>query len=156
MEFRHRSFPLRSLRKKLARRPKKSDFPLSSRHKAGAVKFADSPEEAEKIAREILSMTVRNFPVDKLLVEKKLDIVQELYVSMTYDATHMAPVIIASSEGGVDIEEIARSHPEKILKHYVNILDGFHDYQSKEIWSQLGVYPNFMISSSNMMQRCWR
>ena len=112
---------------------------VGKRGKAGAVKFADSPEEAEKIAREILSMTVRNFPVDKLLVEEKLDIVQELYLSLTYDATHMAPVIIASSEGGVDIEEIARSNPEKILKHYVNILDGFHDYQAKEIWSQLGV-----------------
>jgi len=90
------------------------------RGKAGAVKFAENSEEAEKIAKEILSMTVHNFPVERLLVEKKLDISQELYVSITFDSSKMMPIVIASSAGGIDIEEIARTQPEKIIKRHVS------------------------------------
>ena len=76
------------------------------RGKAGAVKFADNPDEAAETAEAILAMTVRNFPVEQVLVEKKLDISQELYVSITYDPTQMGPIIIASTAGGIDIEEM--------------------------------------------------
>ena len=94
---------------------------IGRRGKAGAVKFAENSREAEEIAKAILSMEVHNFPVKRLLVEKKLDILQELYVSVTFDTCKQMPVIIASTAGGVDIEEVARAQPNKILKHHVDI-----------------------------------
>ena len=112
---------------------------VGKRGKAGAVKFAENPRETEKIAQEILSMTVRNFPVERLLIEKKLDIAQELYVSITFDSTKRAPVIIASSAGGIDIEEIAKKQPEKITKCHINILEGLYQYKAKEILSDIGL-----------------
>jgi len=109
------------------------------RGKAGAVKFAENSDEVEEIAKQILSMTVHNFPVERLLVEKKLDISQELYVSIAFDSSKMMPIVIASSAGGIDIEEIARTQPEKIIKYHVNMREGFHLYEAKEIWSDLGL-----------------
>jgi succinyl-CoA synthetase beta subunit/citryl-CoA synthetase large subunit len=97
---------------------------VGKRGKAGAVKFAANRGECEKAAREILKMKVRNFPVERLLVEKKLNIGQELYFSITYDSAWKMPVVIASSEGGVDIEEIAASHADKIVKVQVHPLQG--------------------------------
>lgn len=129
---------------------------VGKRGKARAVKFAGNSEEVKKIANEILSMTVRNFPVERLLVEKKLDISQELYVSITFDSSKMMPVIIASSEGGMDIEEIARTHPEKIVKSHVNMLAGFHQYQAKEIWSDLGLKGSALQKATPILWRLYQ
>jgi succinyl-CoA synthetase beta subunit len=126
------------------------------RRKAGAVKFAEDPDEAAKIAEEILGMTVRNFPVERLLVEKRLDISQELYVSITYDSSEMAPIIIASSAGGIDIEEIAQAQPEKILKYHVNMLKGFDLYEAKEIWSDLGVRGSALQKATTILWRLYK
>ncbi len=112
---------------------------VGKRGKAGAVKFAGSRTEVQQAAKEILNMTVRNFPVDQLLIEQKLDIAQELYFSITYDSTRKMPVIIASSEGGVDIEEIAEKHPDKVFKVHVDPIRGFEQYQAKELAAGLGL-----------------
>lgn len=112
---------------------------VGKRGKAGAVKFADNRTEVEKAAKEILSMTVRNFPVDQLLIEQKLDIAKELYFSVTYDSTRKMPVIIASAEGGVDIEEIAGKHPDKVFKIHVDPIRGFEQYQAKELAAVLSL-----------------
>jgi succinyl-CoA synthetase beta subunit/citryl-CoA synthetase large subunit len=124
---------------------------VGKRGKAGAVKFADNSKEAEKIAQEILSLTVRNFPVEQLLIEEKLDISQELYVSITFDSAKRCPVIIASTEGGMDIEEIARTRPEKIVKYPVNILEGLYPYQAKEIWSDIGLTGNALQQATQTL-----
>lgn len=129
---------------------------VGKRGKAGGVKFAGNSEEVKKIANEILSMTVRNFPVERLLVEKKLEISRELYVSITFDSSKMMPVIIASNEGGMDIEEIARTHPEKIVKSYVNMLAGFHQYQAKEIWSDLGLKGGALQKATPILWRLYQ
>lgn len=115
----------------------KALVPVGKRGKAGAVRSADNDAEAEKIAQEILSMTVRNFPVERLLVERKLNISKELYVSITFDPSKQMPVVIASTAGGIDIEEIARSQPEKVMQYHVDILQGLYSYMAKEIWSDL-------------------
>jgi succinyl-CoA synthetase beta subunit len=128
---------------------------VGKRGKAGAVKFAETPEEVTAIAEEIMAMTVRNFPVEQLLVEKKLDISQELYVSLTYDSSEMGPVIIASSEGGVDIEQIATEHPEKILKRNINIDEGCYNYQAKEIWSQLGLTGKSLQKATTVLAKLY-
>ena len=126
------------------------------RGKAGAVKFAKNPDEAVKTAAEILAMTVHNFPVKRVLVERKLDISQELYVSITYDPVQIAPVIIASSAGGIDIEEIAAARPEKILKYHVNMLKGFNLYEAKEIWSDLGLKGGALQKATTLLWRLYQ
>jgi succinyl-CoA synthetase beta subunit/citryl-CoA synthetase large subunit len=126
------------------------------RGKAGAVKFAGNPDEAAKTAQEILAMTVYNFPVTHVLVERKLDISQELYVSITYDPVQMGPVIIASTAGGIDIEEIAATRPEKILKYHVNIQKGFNQYEAKEIWSDLGLKEGVLQKATNILWRLYQ
>ena len=125
------------------------------RGKAGAVKFAANPDEAAKTAEEILAMIVYNFPVKRVLVERKLDISQELYVSITYDPVQMGPVIIASTAGGIDIEEIAAGRPQKILKYHLNILTGFNLYEAKEIWSDLGLKEGVLQKATNILWRLY-
>jgi len=126
------------------------------RGKAGAVKFAESPDAAAKTAEAILAMTVYNFPVKRVLVERKLDISKELYVSITYDPVQMAPIIITSTAGGIDIEEIAAAHPEKILKYHVNILKGFNLYEAKEIWSDLGLKGGALQKATILLWRLYQ
>jgi succinyl-CoA synthetase beta subunit/citryl-CoA synthetase large subunit len=126
------------------------------RGKAGAVKFAESPDAAAKTAEAILAMTVYNFPVKRVLVERKLDISKELYVSITYDPVQMAPIIITSTAGGIDIEEIAAAHPEKILKYHVNILKGFNLYEAKEIWSDLGLKGSVLQKATTLLWRLYQ
>ena len=129
---------------------------VGKRGKAGAVKFATTAEEAEKAAHEILAMTVRNFPVERLLVEQKLDIAQELYVSITFDTSKQMPVIIASSEGGIDIEDIAKDHPEKIIKHHVTPFRGFPLYRAKEMWSDLGLTGKALQQATTILWRLYQ
>ena len=129
---------------------------VGKRGKAGAVKFAETPDEAEKMAKEILAMTVRNFPVERLLIEKKLDISQELYVSIAYDSSEMAPVVIASSAGGIDIEEIAKTHPGKIIKYPVHILNELNSYEAKEIWSDLGLKGRALQKATMILWRLYQ
>jgi succinyl-CoA synthetase beta subunit/citryl-CoA synthetase large subunit len=126
------------------------------RGKAGAVRFAENPDAAAKTAEAILAMTVYNFPVKRVLVERKLDISQELYVSITYDPVQMAPVIITSTAGGIDIEEIAAARPEKILKYHVNMLTGFNLYEAKEIWSDLGLKGSVLQKATTLLWRLYQ
>ena len=128
---------------------------VGKRGKAGAVKFAENATETGRFAQEILNMTVRNFPVEQLLVERKLDISRELYVSITFDSSRGMPVIIASSEGGIDIEEIAAKQPEKIIKHHVNIWEGLQLYQAKEIWSDLEISGAFLVKATTILRRLY-
>ena len=129
---------------------------VGKRGKAGAVKFADNAQQAEVQAREILQMTVRNFPVDKVLVESKLGIVKEFYFSATYDANSRMPVIIASAEGGVDIEEIAEHHPDKVVKRFVDLTVGFSPYQAKEIASEMGLDGARLQRASQAIYRLYK
>jgi succinyl-CoA synthetase beta subunit len=128
---------------------------VGKRGKAGAVKFAEDPKEAGRVAEQILSMAVRNFPVERVLVEKKLDITQELYVSISYDSAEMSPVVIASTAGGVDIEDIAKSQPDKIIKYPVRMLEGFHSYEAKEIWSDLGLRGNDLQKATGILKKIY-
>lgn len=134
----------------------KALVPVGKRGKAGAVRFAENRDELEKISEAMLQMTVRNFPVMKLLVEKKIDIAQELYISITIDSSNQMPVIIASTSGGIDIEEIAKQEPSKVLKWHVNILEGLHPYQAKEIWSDLGLKERPFQAATDILWRLYQ
>jgi len=117
----------------------KALVPVGKRGKAGAIKFANNSEEAAARTQELLDMTVRHFPVDKVLVEEKIPIAKEWYLSIAIDKKAQAPVIIASLDGGVDVETLSREHPEKVITRHIDPLLGIADFEAKEIWSELGL-----------------
>ena len=98
------------------------------RGKAGGIRLVRHANEIEEEASAILGSRIKDIPVRKLLVEKAASIRQEIYFGMTIDRKLGKPIILASCEGGVDIEDIARTAPEKIAKAVIDPLLGLRDY----------------------------
>jgi succinyl-CoA synthetase beta subunit len=116
----------------------KVQLPVGGRGKAGGVRFANNPEEAEYLASQLLGMSIKDLKVEKLYVEEKIDILNELYLGITVDRNKKQYVILASNEGGMDIEEIAAENPEKIFKHYIDPITSLRSYHCNYIASILG------------------
>ncbi len=117
----------------------KSQVLVGGRGKAGGVKLAKSAEEARDLAAEILSKTIKGLPVRKVLVDPGVRFNQEIYLGITNDRAVGKPVMMASSEGGVEIEEIARTKPEAIVKEYIDPCFGLHAYQVNNIASGINL-----------------
>ncbi len=122
----------------------KAQVLVGGRGKAGGIRLASSPEEAREVAQAILNMTIKGLPVRKVLVEEAADIAQELYLGITNDRAARKPVVMASSEGGVDIEEVARRSPEKIARVHIHPLLGLQDYQVRNLALAIDLPKNFM------------
>ncbi len=110
----------------------KAQVQAGGRGKAGGVKLAASPDEAYEKARDILALTIKGLPVRKVLVAQAADIAKEYYLSIVMDREKKLPLIMLSAEGGVEIEEVARVAPEKILKQHIG-LEGLRPYQAREL-----------------------
>ncbi len=117
----------------------KSQVLVGGRGKAGGIKFANTPQEAYKIAKELLSSKIKGEIISKILVEERIRIKKELYLSVAVDRIAKKPLIMAGTEGGIDIEELAQKYPDKIIKYYVNPLDEFLPYQAREIARKMQV-----------------
>jgi succinyl-CoA synthetase beta subunit len=127
----------------------KAQIHAGGRGKGGGVKLANTPEEAQERAREILGMnlvTHQTGPegkvVKRILVEEALDIAKELYIGIVIDRAKEAPVVMASSEGGMEIEKVAAETPELIFKEYINPGTGFLPFQARKLAFQLGLEGN--------------
>ena len=111
----------------------KSQVLVGGRGKAGGIRLANSPQEAGQIAAEILELEIKGLPVRKVLVDEAAEISTEIYLGITNDRAAGSPVLIASAEGGVEIEEVARTHPDKIARAWVDPLIGLRDYQARNL-----------------------
>jgi succinyl-CoA synthetase beta subunit len=111
----------------------KSQVLVGGRGKAGGIRLANNPDQAEELATKILGMELKGLPVRKVLVDEAADIKHEIYLGVTNDRAARKPVLMASSAGGVDIEEVARVSPEKIIRVHVDPLLGLRDYQSRDL-----------------------
>jgi succinyl-CoA synthetase beta subunit len=111
----------------------KSQVLVGGRGKAGGVKVARDPAEAERVAGQILGMDIKGLIVRKVLVDEAADIAREYYLGVVLDRTARCPVMMGSGEGGVEIEEVARVSPEKIVKVYINPFLGLQPYQAREL-----------------------
>ncbi|MEM7128542.1 MAG: ADP-forming succinate--CoA ligase subunit beta [Chloroflexota bacterium] len=109
----------------------KSQVLVGGRGKAGGIKLAQTPEEAEARAQDILGMDIKGLTVKKVLVDEASDIAKEIYLGAVLDRSRRQVVLMASSEGGIDIEEVARETPEKIITVAVHPFLGLHDYQAR-------------------------
>ena len=117
----------------------KAQILSGGRGKAGGVKFADSPLEAEKKAEELLTLTIKGFPVEKILMCEKLEIEKEFYLGITLDRVNYKIVVLACPEGGVEIEEIARKNPEKIKRISLDVDQKFYPFRGMTLARWLGV-----------------
>ena len=134
----------------------KALVPIGKRGKAGLIRFADGPEDAARETADLLRATASGFPVEAVLVEEKVSIEAEWYVSITIDKAARAPVIIASTSGGVDVEQLSREEPEKVLRRHVDPVLGLSDYQAKEVWSELGVTGPLLNRATAMLVKLYR
>ena len=111
----------------------KSQVLVGGRGKAGGIRVAKDPHDAEEIATHILAMEIKGLPVRKVLVDEAANISKEIYLGITNDRAARKPVMMASSAGGVEIEEVARTTPENIIKEHIDPLLGLKDYQARDI-----------------------
>jgi len=113
----------------------KSQILVSGRGKAGGIQFADNPIQAKEIASKLIGSTIKDSLVDSLLVEEKLDIAEQLYASITVDRQAKTYIALASTEGGVDIEQTAQASPEKIARHWIDPVKGLDKAEALKILS---------------------
>ncbi|WP_457590603.1 ADP-forming succinate--CoA ligase subunit beta [Geoglobus sp.] len=111
----------------------KSQVLVGGRGKAGGIKLANSADEAYELAKKMFGMVIKGHRVEKLYVEEQLDIDREMYVGFTIDRAGKGFALIVSSVGGMDIEEIAEKHPDRIARVTVDPVYGLWDYQIREV-----------------------
>jgi succinyl-CoA synthetase beta subunit len=141
----------------------KAQIHAGGRGKGGGVKLARSPEEAETLTDQILGMRLitpqtgaEGRIVRRVLIEEGLDIRQELYLSILVDRSINAPLFMASAAGGMEIEEVAKTHPEAILREPINPAVGFLPYQARKLAFGLGLAPAVATAAVPFMTALYR
>jgi succinyl-CoA synthetase beta subunit len=117
----------------------KSQILVGGRGKAGGIRLAGNPDEAERVADQILGMNIKGLTVKKVLIDEAADISKEIYLGIVIDRAQRRPVMMASAEGGVEIEEVARATPERIVKVTIDPFLGLQDYQGRELAFGIGL-----------------
>jgi succinyl-CoA synthetase beta subunit len=112
---------------------------VGGRGKAGGIKLADTPEQAEQVAGQILGMNIKGLTVEKVLVAEAITYEREIYLGVIMDRTTKSIVVMASAEGGVEIEEVAKTNPDAIIKVAAHPTLGLLDYQAREIAFRIGL-----------------
>ncbi len=141
----------------------KAQIHAGGRGKGGGVKLADSPQAAEQIASQILGMMLKTHQttaegqrVKRVLVEEAMGIRQELYLGIVIDRAAALPVIMASSAGGMEIEEVARTRPEAILKAHVDPATGVWPYHARRLAYGLGLTGEITKAAADFVARLYR
>ena len=131
----------------------KSQVLTGGRMKAGGVKFADTPEEAEAHARDILQLEIGGHMPKGVLVDPKAEVKQEYYAGVVWDGTRKQPMMLFSDMGGIDIEEVAEKHPDHVGRgHFSNLLP-FSDFQAKQVIASVGRHG---LRAQPARPRSWR
>lgn len=117
----------------------KAQVYVGGRGKAGGIQFGDTPEEARAAAAKVLGMDIKGLTVEKVLVVSKLDIKEEYYLGIILDRKSQAPVVMVSKAGGIDIEEVAATTPEKIIKQPIDMRWGLRPFEARDILSRAGL-----------------
>jgi len=134
----------------------KSQVLVAGRAKAGGILFADSSSEAKEAAVQLLGKVIKGVRVQSLWIEEKVAVKRELYFSITVDRAERCYVAIASSEGGVEIEQTAATSPEKIVKVLIDPVYGFASYNARSIAKKLGYAGNQMGDLASIFVKHYR
>ncbi len=117
----------------------KAQVLTGGRGKAGGVKLADDPADAEAKANDILGLDINGHVVRKLWIESASDIAKEYYLSITFDRGAKKPLFMLTTEGGVEIEQVAEEHPDALARLHVDALEGFQPYQARRLIYGAGI-----------------
>ena len=117
----------------------KAQVLTGGRGKAGGIKLAATPTEAEARAQEILGLDIRGHVVAKVWIERASDIEREYYLSIAFDRSAKKPLLMFTTQGGVDIEEVAASSPDALVRLHVDPLEGYHQWQGRRLVHDAGV-----------------
>jgi succinyl-CoA synthetase beta subunit len=117
----------------------KAQVLTGGRGKAGGIKLAATPDEAEQHARAILGLAIRGHIVRRLWIESASEIAKEYYLSLTFDRGAKQPLFMFTTQGGVEIEEVAESSPDALVYLHVDPLEGFHPWQARRLVYGAGV-----------------
>lgn len=134
----------------------KAQVLVGGRGKAGGVKLARDPAEAEQFAGQILGMEIKGLPVRRVLVDEAAGIEKEIYYSITNDRAARKPVMIASAAGGMEIEQVAAETPEKIIKVHIDPLLGLRDYQARDIAASIDLPREHWKEFGRIAAALWR
>lgn len=134
----------------------KAQVLVGGRGKAGGVRIVQNEKQAKEAAKKILSMKIKGIPVKKLLVYPAVDIQKEYYLGFVVDRTSRRIVAIASSEGGVDIEEVAEKSPEKIAKLKIDPLIGLRSYHTVELGKKIGLEGKTLLHFSRIALQLYK
>ncbi|KZX13647.1 succinyl-CoA ligase [ADP-forming] subunit beta [Methanobrevibacter oralis] len=133
----------------------KAQVLTGGRGKAGGVKFAKNPGEAFKVADDVLKLEIKGEKVKHILIEERADIINEFFISVSIDRAKRRPVIMASSEGGIEIENLAKTNPEKIIRYYPNPLIEFLPYEAREIARKMGVESSLISAMGDVIWKLY-
>ncbi len=134
----------------------KAQVHVGGRGKAGGIKFAETPEAAQVLAQKILGMNIKGLTVKKVLVTAAEDILSEAYVGIILDRATKTPVILVSSAGGIDIEEVAANTPHKIHKLSVDPVEGLKTYQARNLAYKLYKEISQVRETTNIIMKLYK
>ncbi|NUO09202.1 MAG: ADP-forming succinate--CoA ligase subunit beta [Candidatus Brocadia sp.] len=141
----------------------KAQILAGGRGKSGGIQFVNTPEETRTCVERMLDTRLVTRQTDQkgaeikyVLIEKAVSIKKELYLAITIDRSLKTPMLIASAEGGVEIEEVARQTPDKIIKEPVDIFFGIHPFQARRIASQLNISGALSTRLNNLVTNLFR
>ncbi len=141
----------------------KAQVHAGGRGKGGGIKIAKALAEVKRYASEIIGSFLttaqtgkKGIKVNKILIEEAVDIEKELYLAVSIDRSTSAPIIISSTEGGVEIEEVSSKTPEKIFKERISPILGIHDFQARQIARNLGLAGTLLTIASNLVSNLYK
>ena len=140
----------------------KAQVHAGGRGKAGGIKIVNSPMGAQKAAEQMIGTNLVTYqtgpegvPIESVLVEESINIVNELYLGMVIDGTSKGVVVVASEAGGIDIEDVAKSSPEKILQIPIDPVLGMQAFQARKIAYWLGLSDDLVLRSTKIFQNLY-
>jgi succinyl-CoA synthetase beta subunit len=131
----------------------KVQIPSGGRGKKGGIKFAQTPQEAEKLAEELFSKKFNGFSAQELLVEEMVPLEKEYYLGLTDSRETRTPIVIISSRGGIDVEELSEKYPEYIAQEGYSLRLGFRQFQARELARQAKIDQSYLVNIGNLVQR---
>lgn len=128
---------------------------VTGRASIGGIKFAETPDEAFEKSKAMFVIKVKNFSVDTLLVEEKIEISDEYFASIIVDDSERKPLLIFSAVGGTGVEEIVSTYPDKVATSHIDIVEGLKDFQARNIIRQTGIKGKARLSLANILVKLY-
>jgi succinyl-CoA synthetase beta subunit len=134
----------------------KAQILQGGRGKAGGIKKNSDKQSAIKVAKDMFNKSLKDELVSKLLIEELIPYKQEIYLGITIDDIKGIPVIVACAEGGMEIEELAKSYPDKVKRNEINPLHGLRKHESISFMKQIGLQGKLLIQASDICLKLYK